>query len=86
MIPAAANTMLFTDGKLSARFVSPTHIVSDKTNENSAVVWMDYGGKTFYYTGDADAADLGKSRTRPRGRAEGEPSWIEHGNVGSPRE
>lgn len=52
--------MLFTDGKLSARFVSPTHIVSDKTNENSAVVWMDCGGKTFYYTGDADAADLAR--------------------------
>lgn len=60
VVPAVANTTLFTDGKLSARFVSPTHIVSNKTNENSAVVWMDYGGKTFYYTGDADAADLAR--------------------------
>lgn len=60
VVPATAGTTLFSDGKLTARFVSPTLIVPGKTNENSAVVWMDYGGKTFYYTGDADAADLAR--------------------------
>lgn len=55
---AKAGVTLVDDGELSVRFVSPVSIVPGATNENSAITWLDYGGKTFCYTGDADAADI----------------------------
>lgn len=55
---AKAGVTLVDDGELSVSFVSPRSIVSGATNENSAITWLDYGGKTFCYTGDADAADI----------------------------
>ena len=55
---ATAGTSVVQAGELSVRFVAPASIVEGETNENSAVTWIDYGGRTYYLTGDADASDL----------------------------
>lgn len=55
---ATAGTTVVQTGELSVSFVAPVSIVEGETNENSAVTWIDYGGKTYYLTGDANASDL----------------------------
>lgn len=55
---ASAGFTVVRDGELSVSFVAPSRIVEGETNENSAVTWIDYGGRTYYLTGDADAYDL----------------------------
>lgn len=55
---ASAGVSVVESGELSVTFVSPESIVEGETNENSAVTWIDYGGRTYYLTGDADASDL----------------------------
>lgn len=58
VVEAKAGGQIVKSGDLNAWFVGPVAIQSGATNENSAVIWMSYGGKTFYFTGDADADDL----------------------------
>lgn len=58
VVEAKAGGQIVKSGDLNAWFVGPVSIQSGVTNENSAVIWMSYGGKTFYFTGDADADDL----------------------------
>ena len=55
---ASAGVSVVRDGELSVSFVAPASIVEGETNENSAVTWIDYGGRTYDLTGDADAYDL----------------------------
>lgn len=55
---AGSGVKIVDSGDLSARFVAPSLVQTGVTNENSAVIWLEYGDNTFYYTGDADASGL----------------------------
>lgn len=58
VVEAKAGVSIVSSGDLNVRFVLPVSIQEGSTNENSAVIWINYGGRTYYLTGDADSSDL----------------------------